>query len=49
MLVRREGDPESCRKKGQEKFEAEVAKILHAGTIVLRTSRRVVPVLRSKI
>jgi hypothetical protein len=42
MFIRREGDRESCRKKGQEKFVAEVAKILHAGKIVLITNKRVV-------
>jgi hypothetical protein len=34
MFIRREGDLESCRNKGQEKFKSEVATILHAGTIV---------------
>ena len=48
MFIRREGDLESCRKKGQEKFVAEVAKILHAGTIVLITNKRV-QVMWSKI
>jgi hypothetical protein len=34
MFIRRKGDLESWRNKGQEKFKSEVATILHAGTIV---------------